>query len=281
MVSSLRKKMSHNRQFPCSRGGSERFDGRRPQAPGQSAAGWSVGLSARACAARRIDCSPAYRGSPRAETVRRRVARNLLQIAHAPGRVLRAQLPVKGLVARRCVHGPAAKGPVEEKYGAGLENRGCPTNQRHACVPGRDVDHVERDDRCGGGDRPGLLTHIEAQRRQHIGGSFRRDPRAIDCRRSGSRSLGCQVRCGVSFAKWTTCCPVPLPISSTKPRSGSACFSTSAIGPLLRSADGLTRRPSSRRLSVSHRIGGSHPVAASPLRKMSKYALTRLSLRGI
>jgi hypothetical protein len=38
------------------------------------------------------------------------------------------------------------------------------------------VNHVERDDRRGGGNRPGLFTDIEAQRHQHIGGPFGRKP---------------------------------------------------------------------------------------------------------
>jgi hypothetical protein len=58
------------------------------------------------------------------------------------------------------------------------------------------VDHVERDDRRGGGDRPGLFTHIEAQRRQYIGGSFRRDPQRnrLQTLRVALARLPCQMR---------------------------------------------------------------------------------------
>src|SRR3989344_1814770 len=52
------------------------------------------------------------------------------------------------------------------------------------------------------------------------------------------KSVGCQVSCGKCAAKYAACCPVPLPISSTKPERGKTSFSTARIGSLLRSHDG-------------------------------------------
>src|SRR5262245_47513259 len=80
----------------------------------------------------------------------------------------------------------------------------------------------------------------------------------IDRRQSASRSLGCQIRFGIARANCTTCCPVPLPTSRTTPLLGSSWASTSLIGPLLRSADGLDRRSLGKTASSSDRTMGSH-----------------------
>src|SRR4029078_4967053 len=62
-------------------------------------------------------------------------------------------------------------------------------------------------------------------------------------RSSASGSDGCQVRSESALAKCTTCCPVPLAISNTRPRRGRTRASTSSIGPLLRSAEGVDHFP--------------------------------------
>ena len=62
---------------------------------------------------------------------------------------------------------------------------------------------------------------------------------SMEAWRSTSISLGWKVRAGKAFAKCATCCPVPLPISSTRPRDGKTRASTSRIGCLLRSGEGV------------------------------------------
>ena len=57
----------------------------------------------------------------------------------------------------------------------------------------------------------------------------------MEAKEPSSRSLGRQVIPGKRGAKWAACRPVPEPISSTRPSPGSTRFSTSRIGPLLRS----------------------------------------------
>src|SRR5687767_12029519 len=70
---------------------------------------------------------------------------------------------------------------------------------------------------------------------------------SMEAWRSTSISLGWKVRAGKALAKCATCCPVPLPISSTRPRGGSTRASTSRIGCLLRSGDGAVSRASMQR----------------------------------
>src|SRR5262245_17376457 len=76
----------------------------------------------------------------------------------------------------------------------------------------------------------------------------------IERRQASSCSLGCQVSCGITCAKWRTCSPVPLPTSSTTPDGGRSCASTTAIGSLLRAAEGLASRPSSEAFRSSSRM---------------------------
>src|SRR5262245_50841802 len=76
----------------------------------------------------------------------------------------------------------------------------------------------------------------------------------IERRQASSCSLGCQISCGITCAKWTTCSPVPLPTSSTTPDGGRTCASTTAIGSLLRAAEGLASRPSSEAFRSSSRM---------------------------
>src|SRR5690606_30825786 len=72
-------------------------------------------------------------------------------------------------------------------------------------------------------------------------------------------SLGCHSSPGRLAAKWATCWPVPLAISSTRPLFGSARRSTSRIGPLFRSAAGEHWRSSFAAVSLEglwYRGGG-------------------------
>ena len=62
--------------------------------------------------------------------------------------------------------------------------------------------------------------------------------------RASSTSEGCQFRCGNAEASFTTCCPVPLAISSALPDLIAVFFTNSTIGLAFLIADGALRRPS-------------------------------------
>src|SRR3954468_21576321 len=81
----------------------------------------------------------------------------------------------------------------------------------------------------------------------------------MEARSSGSGSLGCHIRCGMPWAKWTTCWPVPLAISSTNPLAGRTRFSTVRIGPLLRSAAGAVSGTSAAVLTSDRRSQPHRP----------------------
>src|SRR6476620_10173070 len=76
----------------------------------------------------------------------------------------------------------------------------------------------------------------------------------MERRQSASCSLGCHVRSGITRPKCTACCPVPPPTSRTSPDCGNTRESTSAMGCLLRSAEGLHSRPSPEVFRSSSRI---------------------------
>ena len=67
---------------------------------------------------------------------------------------------------------------------------------------------------------------------------------SILARRSAAISVGCQVSPGNARAKTSTCCPVPLAISSARPSAGAWARSNAVIGPALRNADGAESRAS-------------------------------------
>ena len=89
---------------------------------------------------------------------------------------------------------------------------------------------------------------------------------AMDRSEDASHSLGCQVRCGITRPKWTTCCPVPLPISSTSPSRGSTSLRMPEMGSLLRSADGLAKRSPTRPAGVARRIVFTHAISRIAMR---------------
>lgn len=119
--------------------------------------------------------------------------------------------------------------------------------------------------RCNGG-RTFDSASIESQAR-------------IDLRQSASRSLGCQISFGIARAHCTTCCPVPLPTSRTTPRSGNTCESTSLIGPLFRSADGLNSRSLDNTPSSSHRTTASPSTPQSQNMVVADWLISRQRAR--
>src|SRR5919199_1448315 len=103
---------------------------------------------------------------------------------------------------------------------------------------------------------------------------------AIESRMSASGSVGCQVNTGIRRAKCATCCPVPLAISSTRPRCGRTRRSTSRIGPLFRSAAGKSRRPSGQRSeSGGSMVTSSHRILCAKMRSVKCMASLPARLR--
>jgi hypothetical protein len=124
-------------------------------------------------------------------------------------------------------------------------------------LPGRNMDHVDTQDGIGVIDGPLRPAHVEVERRQHVRQARLGQP-AGDRRahlRIGFARLPGQA--GSALAKCTTCWPVPLAISSTRPDCGSTRWSTARIGSLLRSAAGADCRAQSSSRSPCRRCHSS------------------------
>src|SRR5690606_34737714 len=91
-------------------------------------------------------------------------------------------------------------------------------------------------------------------------------------------SLGCHSSPGRLAAKWATCWPVPLAISSTRPHFSSSRRSTTRIGPLFRSAAGENGRSS---FAADSLHGLSYRVAWLGVQGDELAAGSRLAARGL
>ena len=114
-----------------------------------------------------------------------RDALEVVDVAHAPARVLAAKALVEALVAGRRVLAAALERAVHIKEARRRQHARRAAEQRLGRRPGRDVDHVDVEDRVGVGDGPGLALDVEEQRRRDVLGARapRRDAREVGRRR--------------------------------------------------------------------------------------------------
>src|ERR1700722_16873396 len=81
---------------------------------------------------------------------------DFVEIAYAPGRVARPQIRIERRVAGGGMHATFAERAIEEEQPTmGQDTRGA-SDQSSGGGPGRDMDHIDRDDRVCLGYRPGV-----------------------------------------------------------------------------------------------------------------------------
>ena len=86
---------------------------------------------------------------------------NVSEIAHAPAGVLAAQPLVEAGVALRSVATLALERAVKEEHAGRRQELRRAAKKRLGRRPGRDVDHVDVQDRVGNGNRPGRALDVE------------------------------------------------------------------------------------------------------------------------
>jgi hypothetical protein len=89
---------------------------------------------------------------------------DVVEIAYAPGRVLRPQVGIERGVASAGMHAALAEGAVEEEQPTGAQDARGTGKQPFGGGPGGDMDHVDRDDGICLGDGPGLCSGVKWQR---------------------------------------------------------------------------------------------------------------------
>ena len=152
--------------------------------------------------------------------------------------------------------------------------RAAPTPRKNAATASHDMmcSVLALNTASAGVDRPGLLR---ARRAPAVpaGWAF-----ASGCARGASsadaqRSVGCHVSCGRCAAKYTACCPVPLPISSTLRRGRNSVAQDRKDRPLVALAGfGRGQHCTSLRqcAHASHRPAADAPFGALPHRTCAR-----------
>ena len=166
---------------------------------------------------RRRDCWPASRYVLQRKAVRGCRLGHGLQVANAPIRVAGSELPVERLIARGRVPPLTPVWAIEDQHPGWGRRRAAPAINAVVAAHGAMWIMLMHTTASAVSTGQGCRQTSRSSGARTLDTPVCAIQARMEARSSGSGSLGCHVRCGIASAKWTTCWPVPLAISSTKP----------------------------------------------------------------